>query len=173
MYSLLSQLTGQPIISLQTGQAVALVNQPILEISTLEIVALLCQSSRARRLLLMPSDIRQYAPDCLIIDDEDALTDPSDIVRFTANMSTHYSPIGQPVVTDSDHKLGIVSDYTINLDTNRVQKLHVYKSLFQAWFGSSLLIDRSQILDITPERITVRDATATGPLLSSDSLPEV
>lgn len=173
MYCLCSALTGRPIVSLQTGQIIARIAQPILEISNLEVVALLCQSAGSRQsLLLISSDIRQYAADCVIVDNEDELTSPNDIARLDSNLKGRYSPIGKPVVEESGHKLGTVEDYAINFETNHVQKLHVRRSFFQGLFSPNLIIDRTQITDIAPDSITVRDLTVTEPLLTPGSVPE-
>jgi sporulation protein YlmC with PRC-barrel domain len=174
MYSLESNLLNQPIISLQTGQVVAWVGPPVLNVSNLEVEAYTCKVPYQKEpLLLMTSDIRQYATDCFIIDDEDELADPDDIVRFTTDLAHHYSPVGKPVVADTGRKLGVVEDYSINLETNRVQKLYVRPSLWRAWLGSNLIIDRVQIIDISPDQITVRDATVSSKLLASDTVPEI
>ena len=122
MYALESSLNGQPIISLQTGQLVAQAGQPILDIATLEIVAYTCQvPGRRDPLLVMAGDIRQYASDCIIIDDEDQLTEPADIVRLVSSPKDPYSPLRKLVVADTGRKLGRVEDYSSNLETNRVQ----------------------------------------------------
>jgi sporulation protein YlmC with PRC-barrel domain len=174
MYALESSLKGQPIISLQTGQLVAQVSQPILDIATLEIVAFTCQVPHRRDLLLiMASDIRQYASDCIIIDDEDQLTEPEDIVRLVSNTKDPYTPLRKTVVADTGRKLGTVEDYSINLDTNRVQKLYIKPDFWHSWVSSRLVVDRTQIIDITPEKITVRDATVKDTLLSPDPIPEI
>ncbi len=174
MYSLESNLVDQPIISLQTGQVVAWAGPPVIDVSSLEVVAYTCKIPRHKQpLLLMTGDIRQYATDCIIIDDEDELASPDDIVRFTTNLNHHYSPLGKPVVADTGRKLGVVEDYSINLDTNRVHKLYVRQSIWRAWLGSNLIIDRTQIIDITPDQITVRDSTVTNKLLGSDTVPEI
>ncbi len=174
MYSLASDLVDQPIISLQTGQVVAWAAPPVLNIDNLEVVAFTCVIPHQKEpLLLLTGDIRQYAADCIIIDDEDELTSPHDIVRFTTDLSHNYSPLGKPVVADTGRKLGTVEDYSINLETHRVQKLYIRQSLLRALFGSNLIIDRTQIIDITPKQITVRDATITEKLLASDAVPEI
>jgi sporulation protein YlmC with PRC-barrel domain len=174
MYALESNLNGQPIISLQTGQLVALTGQPILDIATLEVVAFTCHQPRQRTpLLLMTHDIRQFAADCIIIDDEEQLTDPNDIVRLGGGARNPYSPLKKPVLADTGRKLGIVEDYSINLDTNRVQKLYVRPSFWHAWIGSDLVVDRTQIIDIAPDHITVRDATVKDTVLSPDAVPEI
>ena len=174
MYALDSSLNGQPIISLQTGQLVARAGQPILDIATLEIVAYTCQvPGRRDPLLVMAGDIRQYASDCIIIDDEDQLTEPADIVRLVSSPKDPYSPLRKLVVADTGRKLGRVEDYSINLETNRVQKLYIKPDLWHSWVSSRLVVDRTQIIDITPDKITVRDATVKDTLLSPDSVPEI
>src|SRR6478609_5519617 len=97
MYALESNLQGQPVVSLQTGQAVARIGQPVLDIASLEIKAFECEIDSSQTLLLLIADIRQFAGDCLIIDDEEQLTDPSDIIRLGETLRAHYSPIGKPV----------------------------------------------------------------------------
>jgi sporulation protein YlmC with PRC-barrel domain len=174
MYALESSLKGQPVISLQTGDLVAEINQPILDLATLEVVAYTCVVPRRRDpLLLITTDVRQYAADCVIIDDEDQLADPEDIVRFNADTKNPYSPLKKPVYADTGRKLGVVEDYSINLDTARVQKLYVRPSFWHSWVASNLVVDRTQIIDITPDRITVRDATVTDTVLSPDPIPEI
>jgi sporulation protein YlmC with PRC-barrel domain len=168
-----SQISTLPIISLQTGEAVAMTRQPILAIATLEIMALRCESAHGKApLLLMARDIRQFAADCVIVDDEDELADPQDIVRLNAILEASYDPLGKAVVSDAGRKLGSVEDYTFNLETNRVQQLQVRQSLIKAWLGTSLMVDRSQIIDITPRQIMVRDATVKAPVMQSEPIPE-
>ena len=174
MYALESSLHGQPIISLQTGQLIAQAGSPILDIATLEVAAFTCHApGHSGPLLIMISDIRQFAADCIIIDDEDQLTDPEDIVRLGGDPRAPYSPLKKSVIADTGRKLGIVDDYSINLDTSRVQKLYVKPDFWHSWTNSSLVIDRTQIIDITPDKITVRDATVTDTLLSPDPMPEI
>ncbi|HUD11726.1 MAG TPA: PRC-barrel domain-containing protein [Candidatus Saccharimonadia bacterium] len=173
MYALASQMDSLPIISLQTGEAVAWSRQPIIDVGSLEILAFRCESARKKsQKILMARDIRQLASDCIIIDDEDELTDPAEIVRMKSMISSSYNPIDKLVVSDTGRKLGSVEDFTINLESNRVQKLHVRQSLLRSWMGSSLVVDRTQIIDIAPHRIVVRDSTVKATLLRNEPIPE-
>jgi len=173
MYALASKLASLPIISLQTGEAVAWTKQPLIDITKLEIIAFECNAPQHRRpLVLMAQDIRQVAADCLIVDSEDELSEPGDIVRLKSLLETKFSPLGKPVVAESGRKLGTVDDYSINLQTSLVQKLHVRQSLLRAWLGTSLAIDRTQIIDVTPHRIVVRDATIETPVMQPGTMPE-
>lgn len=174
MYALASSLTNQPVVSLQTGLMVAQAVQPIIDMGTLEVIAFTCHvPGHHGPLLVMTTDIRQYAADCIIIDDEDELTDPEDIVRFEGDARHPYSPLRKTVISDTGRKLGSVEDYSINLETNRVQKLYIKPGLLHSWAASRLVVDRTQIIDITPEKITVHDATVEDMLLSPDPLPEI
>jgi sporulation protein YlmC with PRC-barrel domain len=174
MYSLESNLKGQPIISLQTGQAIAEIYRPIIDVANLEIKAYACAPlGRENARVLLVSDIRQFAADCLIIDDEDQLTEPEDIVRLEEALKHPYSPINKPVFADTGRRVGSVEDYSINLESSRVQQLFVRQPFWHGWLAPNVIIDRTQILDVTPDRITVRDATITDTVLSPDSVPEI
>jgi sporulation protein YlmC with PRC-barrel domain len=173
MQAFASQMQSLPVISLQTGEAVALTRKPLIDIGTLEIMAYRCEGVHNKQdLLLMARDIRQLAADCVIVDNEEELVAPGDIVRLKTMLKTSYDPLDKSVVSDTGRKLGHVEDYTINLETSRVQKLHVRQSLLRAWLGTTLIIDRSQILDVTPRTITVRDTTLKAPVLAAEPVPE-
>jgi sporulation protein YlmC with PRC-barrel domain len=145
----------------------------LLDISSLEVLAYTCiMPHHSEQMVLMAHDIRQYATDCFIVDDEEELTEPGDIVRLDDKLRIQYSPIGKCVFADTGRKVGNVEDYSINLETSRVQRLFIRQPLLRAWFSSLLIIDRTQIIDITPDRITVLDSTVSQPIMSPDRLPE-
>jgi sporulation protein YlmC with PRC-barrel domain len=173
MYARISELQDLPIVSLQTGEAVAWLRRPILEPATLEIVAFRSEIAdrRRRSQVLLTADIRQYATDCILVDSDEELTDQADVVRLQALIHTNYNPTGKHVVTDAGRKLGTVEDYSVNLESNRVKKLFVRQSLLHAWIGTSLTVDRTQILDITGDRIVVRDSTLKSPIIPTDPVP--
>jgi sporulation protein YlmC with PRC-barrel domain len=159
MYAPFSQLENLPIISLQTGETIGRIRKPVIDITNLEIVAYNCENNSKKPMVLMTRDIRQLAADCVIIDNEDEFSEQEDLVRLKDVLSTGYSPIDKTVVSDTGRKLGSVEDYNINLETSRIQKLTVRRSFLRSWSGPALTIDRTQIIDITPSRITVRDTT--------------
>ena len=174
MYTLQSSLINQPIVSLQTGQAVAWVGQPILDLANLEVIAFTCRMASSRhQVLITAADVRQYATDCIIIDSEDELTAPNDIVRINKESSRQCSLIGIQVVADTGRLVGIVDDYGINLDTNRVHRLYIKQSFWRSWFAPNVIIDRTQIIDISPAKITVRDSTQQDTVISPKQVPEI
>jgi hypothetical protein len=127
MYARISQLNNLPIISLQTAEAVGFTRSPILEPATLEIVAFNCGAlNRSRHpLILMTADIRQLAPDCIVIDTEEELTEPGDVVRLQPLIKKSYSPIGKSVVTQARQRRGLQHQFGIEPSTKAVcQAVH-------------------------------------------------
>jgi sporulation protein YlmC with PRC-barrel domain len=106
----------------------------------------------------MGRDIRFIARDCILINDLSDLTDPADIIRLPVIIKDSYDPIGKKMVTESGKRLGKIDNYTVNLDSGRVQKLYAQPILLQSWFGSSVIVDRNQIVDLSDTAVVVKDA---------------
>jgi uncharacterized protein YrrD len=172
MYALASKLESLPIISLQTGETIGTIDRPVISPDALSVAAYRCDTPSHGSLLLLVRDIRQTAPDCIIIDSEDELTAAQDVVRLQTTLEQNYTPLDKPVVTDMGRKLGVVEDFTISLEDSRVQKLYIRQPLFRAWLGSSLIIDRAQIIDVTPHKFMVRDSTTPIVALGAEPSPE-
>jgi sporulation protein YlmC with PRC-barrel domain len=174
MYALASQLIGLPILSLQNAETITRVTGLIMEIKSLEIVAFQCESSRelGKHPVLLLSDIRQVAIDCLLVNTAEDLVEAEDIVRLAPLLKRDFDPRGLKVVTDLKRKVGTVEDYTINLQTYQLQKIYVRQSLARSWVGASLIIDRGQIIEVSEREFTVRDATVTVPSRSSVLAPK-
>jgi sporulation protein YlmC with PRC-barrel domain len=172
MYILASKAGNLPIISLQTSDTVGWTKQPVIDSGHLRLLAFHCHGlSSNPNLVLLARDIRQLAADCIIVDSEDELTDRDDLIRLRDALAASYSPLRQRVVSDLGRRLGSVEDFGLGIESLRVEKLFVRQSLFRSWTGNHLTIDRTQILDITPEQIVVRDTTLKAPALQADPIP--
>ena len=167
-----TQIRTLPVMSLQTGETVAQVRGPLLDSKNLELVALLCEVERAQR-VLMVRDIRELAMDCVIVDNEEELAEPEDVIRVQTLLAEKFMLIGLPVVTEMNRRLGTVEDYTINLQTFRLQKLYVRQSLLRSFLGSSLIIDRQQIIDVTTRHVVVHEPAVTESVLSPKPAPNI
>lgn len=161
-------------MSLQSGETIATITDLIVDPGNLELVAFRCESSHTdlRQPLLLVRDIRQTALDCVIIDSEEELCEAEDIIRLKKLLELDFTPFHKIVITDLGRHLGHVEDFTINLDTYRLQKLYVKRPLWRSWLGASLIIDRMQIIDVTTKHFVVRDATLKSPSLATEPVPE-
>jgi sporulation protein YlmC with PRC-barrel domain len=135
----------------------------VMEIKTLEVIAFICEPHPrlGKRPVLLLRDVRQVAIDCILVNTADDLVEAGDIVRLAPLLERDFDPRRLRVVTDLKRKVGMVEDYTINLQTYHLQKLYVRRSLLHSWMGASLIIDRSQILEVSEREFTVRDATVS------------
>lgn len=172
MFILAKQLSRLPVMSLQTGQPVAVITGLVVDMAKLEVMALKCKRGRDPERVILARDIRQFASDCVIIDSDTDIEDPAEIVRLHEVWAAGFNPTGKMVVNESGLKLGLVEDYTINLDDSQIQKLYVHQSPWRSLLFNSLVVDRTQIIDISPTRFVVHDANVKQPLFSAKTLPD-
>jgi sporulation protein YlmC with PRC-barrel domain len=163
MYALASKLIGLPILSLQNAETITRVRGLVMEIKSLEIVAFTCEPGPAigKQPVLLLRDVRQVAIDCLLVNTAEDLAEAEDIVRLEPLLKQGFDPRGLRVVTDHKRPVGKVEDYTINLQTFHLQKLYIRQSILRSWMGSSLIIDRAQILEVSQRQFIVRDTAIT------------
>lgn len=155
MLRLSKSLLNLPVVSLRSGGRIAMAEKPVINPHNLKILGWWCATPEGRRVLLS-EEIRDNIPDGLAVDDESALSEPSDLVRDREILNIEYELIDKPVRTKSQ-KLGKVSDYSYN-DGLFVQKLYVARPLRKILSTDDmLLIDREQILEVTDKYILVRD----------------
>jgi sporulation protein YlmC with PRC-barrel domain len=161
-----SALTKLKIISLQTGYPVATSGNLVINPDKLEVMAIHADQPGRQNLVVLPQDIRQIGRDAILVDSEDELGEAEAIVRLQDVLKQGFKLTGIPVVNESAQRLGRVADFSLNLDDFKVQKLYVKQSLLKNFLTKELVINRIQITDVTPQQITVRDATVKKPLLA-------
>lgn len=174
MYALASQLKNLPVMSIQTGQAIAHIEEPLINMANLEAMALKCNLGRRSKPssgVILLRDVRQFSGDCIIVDSFGDIEDPSEIVRLKDVVEAGFNPMGRNVVNESGDKLGKVEDYTINLKTYMIQKLYIHQSLVKSLMYNSLVVDRTQVIDVTPKTLTVKDARVKKGLLEKKTIP--
>lgn len=131
-----------------------------------------CQDKfdKKKKLILLCQDIRETLPSGYIVNDHDVLTSPEDLVRLKEILNINFDPIAKQVETISDVKVGKVFDYAAELKSMYIQKLYVSKPLYKSIGGGNLIVDRSQINEITPRRIIINDILGTVPAQAKASV---
>jgi hypothetical protein len=156
MLMLSKSLVNQPVISLRSGGQVAMATEPIINPHNLKIMGWRCKASGGRRLVLLAEDVRDIMPKGLAINDEEDLSLPEDLVRHSDILNTQFQLLEKSVKTKRQ-KLGKVTDFSYN-DGLFVQKLYVARPLHKVFTAEdTLLIDRTQIIEVTDHYILVRD----------------
>jgi uncharacterized protein YrrD len=173
MYVFMSQLEKLPVMSLQTGEAVARIQKPVIKLDVLKVLGFVCETARgAQEQLVLAQDIRQVTVDCIIIDSEEELSEPEGIIRLQRSLEIGYDPMGKLVVTQSGQRVGIIKDYSLDVEGFWIHRFYV-RSVFSLFNRQTkAVIDRSQIIDITPRYIMVRDPTEEVPLVTGSPVPD-
>jgi sporulation protein YlmC with PRC-barrel domain len=158
MLQLSESLLNRPVMSLRTGQQVAIAVEPIINPNNLKIEGFYCTDRfDHKELILLYQDIRDNIPQGFVVDDHDVLADPEELVRLKDTMKIGFKLIGKPVVTVNHERIGKVSDFATEMETMYVQKIYVSQNVFKSFTGGNLGIDRNQINEITDKKIIINE----------------
>jgi sporulation protein YlmC with PRC-barrel domain len=158
MLQLSGMIINHPLLSLRTGTQVGVVQVPIINPNNLKIEGFYCSDDSSRKqLILVSQDIRDVLPQGVVVNDQDVLTEPEELVRLRDVMKSNFELIGKHVVTTDKTKLGKVSDYAVETSSMYIQKIYITQSIFKNFSGGNLGIDRTQIVEITDKKIVVQD----------------
>ncbi len=158
MLQLINNLINKPVISFRTGTTIATVYAPLINPDNLKIEGFYCQDRfHNNPLILLYADIRDFNGAVYFVNDTDALSEPNELVRLKKIIDMSWQLNGKMVYTVSKQKVGKVSDYAVEVETMYIQKLYVSQSLLKNFKLSSLSVDRSQIQEITDNRVIIQD----------------
>jgi len=150
-------LLNIPVISLRVGQDIAVTQEPIINPHNLKIMGWWCKGPGGSMRILLADDVRESVAQGLAVNDEDALSSPEDLVRYKDILDANFQ-LANKLVKTKRQKIGKVHDYSYN-DGLFVQKLYVARSLMKVFAAEdTVIIDRTQILEITDTYILVRDS---------------
>lgn len=156
MLILHQRLLSVPILSLQTGAPLGYTKEIIIDPRQLKVVAFYCEGQHiAGPAVLHTSDIREFSPLGIIVDDADSLMPPDQLVRLQEVLDFRFDLLGKPVIDTQKLKLGKVEDFSVDAESFFVIKLQVRQSLLKNFMGANALIDRNQIVEVTDKQIVV------------------
>lgn len=168
MLKLSKAMTNKPIISLRTGQTIGTTTEAIINPHNLKIEGFYTNAFNSKEpKILLEQDIREIDVKGLAVNDTDALSDTADLIRLKEVIELDFSLIGKKVVTVNNDKVGKVIDYAADTESLFIQKLYVSKPMIRNIAGGSLVIDRSQVNEITPKKIVINDLLETSALKAS------
>jgi sporulation protein YlmC with PRC-barrel domain len=112
-------------------------------------------------------------PQGIVVNDQDALTDPDELVRLKDVLNLNFDVMGRQVVTTTQHKIGKVTEYAVEVEGLYIQKIYVSQSIFKSLSSGNLGIDRSQIVEITDKHIIINDLQGKVPATVKQPLKAV
>jgi uncharacterized protein YrrD len=155
-----STLVNYPVLSLHVGGLVSHTVEPIIDPESLSVIAYELDTREIddpeAGSILMIEDVRELSDDGLIIDSTDRLVEREDVIKLDKIMDLEFKLIGLKVVTKDGKKLGKVIDYTLDTGSFSIFQLIVQRPFLDAIVDPELTINRSQIVEIDDEKITIK-----------------
>lgn len=153
-----SRLINAPVMSLQTGSEIARTEREIIDTANLKVIGyeLKGRLLDKHNLLLRVDEIREVSDIGMIIDSQDELITPGDVIKFDEIREKGFTIIDMPVRDEKGSKLGKVSDYTLDIGSFIVQQLTVRRPILKSLNDVELIIHRSQIIEINNKAIVVK-----------------
>ncbi len=154
------QLIGKNIMSMRIGRAIGITTEVIVNPKNLKIEGWFAQDLETKKtVILLSQDVRGFVEQGFAVNDHDALSDPQELVRLKDLLKLNFTLINKTVVTDHHRRVGKVINYSLNDSNFFIQKLNINQSVLKSFTGGEVIIDRSQILEITDKKIRVSEAT--------------
>ena len=161
MLTLGQSLINKSVLSLRTSTAIGRVTGILIDPNNLKIEGWYAQDTQKQKVILLAQEVRDIIGQGFVVDDEDSLSTQEDLVRLKPIMEINFELIDKPVLSQGGQKLGKVTDYAFDKDALFIQKLYVGQSVLKSFSGGTLVIDRSQIIEVTNKKIVVAEATVT------------
>lgn len=150
-----SSFASFKILSLRSGTPVGTVIGHLINPHKLRIDGLWCKASVSKKpLLLLAQDIREISPSGIVVDDEDVMVDPSEVIRLKTIIDLHFELLEKKTLSGR-LPLGKVADYAVDSDTLFVQKLYISPAIWKKIKTERLTIDRSQIIEVSHSYVRV------------------
>lgn len=153
-----SKLIGTAVMGLQTGTKLASTKLPIIDPSSLQIVAYEVEGPLLvdKPSFLRIADVRELSEVGMIIDSSDEFIGLHDVVLIENIRKLNFHLVGLAVIDQRKHKLGKVSNYSLDSSSFMIQQLNVSRGGLKSLSETELLIHRSQIVEINDKAIIVR-----------------
>lgn len=158
-----SKLLNLPILSLQTGTKLASTKKAIIDPADLTVVAYEVSSPRLleKSSYLRVADIREISPIGIIIDSYEELVEADDVIKIEKLIKLDFNLMDIKVINQQKINQGHVIDYVIDSDSLYIKKLRVKRKFLSSLNKTELLVDRTQIVEISKKYIMIKSGINT------------
>ena len=161
MLILSERLQKAPIMSLQTGDQIAVLSDPIIDPRRLHIVAFYCEGPglNQNQSVLHTADVREFSELGLIVNNSEDIMSPDDLVRLQEVLDFKFKLLDAKVIDTVKNKLGKVINFAVDPHTFYIQKLYIKPPLLHSLNDAELVVDRTQIVEVNSDHIVVKAPT--------------
>ncbi len=155
-----SDLKGKSVLSLHTSTPIAILDEPVINPYNLNILAFKLAGARLDDpddSYLLVQNIREISPIGLIINSSDEIVSQQDVIKLKETIELGFELVNTKVVSKNGKRLGKVAGYTVDPAVMSVEQILIERPFFRAFVDPELMIHRSKIIEITNEKITVKE----------------
>jgi sporulation protein YlmC with PRC-barrel domain len=164
MQELASKIKGKIIIDRERNMIGRLLF-PIIDIHNGQILGF--KTTKKRHSILTPGDIFDWQKDLIVLSHQYEFFEPKDIVRLNRTISSKTHIRRKKVFTESGVFLGRVKDYYVDSVKMTMESLLVVNKPLYFITIDKKIINRSQIVEILPKKIIVKDETIKIPVIET------
>lgn len=158
MLKLGNSLNNIKVMSLRSGGQVGTATAMIINPKNLRVEGWYVKDSvNGEMLVLVRSEIRELSTRGIVVNDHEVLTSPDELVRLKFVIEINFKLLGKQVVSQSGRKYGKVSDFAVETESMIIKKIYATQSIIRSFSGGNTSIDRTQIIEITKNRIIIED----------------
>ena len=160
-------------MGLQTGTQLAVAKTPIIDPNNLRIIAYEVDGSLLveKPSFIRIADIRELSDVGMIIDSNDEFVGLHDVIAIENIYKLGFKLLGLNVIDESKHKLGKVSDYSLEVGSFIIEQLNVSRGIIKSLSETERLIHRTQIVEINNDNVIVKSiAEKLEPITDSKKL---
>ena len=154
-----SRLLGAPILSVQAGGPIGQISDFVIDPDGLKIIAfrLSGRSIPKSANILDVSSIREYSTYGLVIDSDEELISPNDVIKIQDVINLNFKLINLKVESKKGSKIGRVSDFSVTDNDFIIQQIIVKRPALKSLIDPELTISRNEIVEVTDYKIIVKD----------------
>lgn len=154
------RLLGTPVMSLQTGSELARTSREIIDPRNLTIVAYELEGPMLDNSpsLLRINDIREIGSLGIIIDSNEEIILPSDVIKIKEVYELQFGLVDKPVFDDDKRRVGKVIGYTLEAGSFVIQQLRIKRPLLKSFGDTEVLVHRSQIVSVSDHKVIIKSA---------------
>lgn len=172
MSLLYSQLINQKVCTVQTSSVIAYTSGLIIDYSKFKVSLIkLMRLKSHQTAYLLPGDVRNFSNSSVMVNSESALSDEEDLIRYQKLIRNSPELIGYKVVTLGGKNLGRCSDYSFDAPSFLISKIFVKQNVILRLTQNNLIIDRQDIIKITPKEVIVKDTLTPAVIKLKTALP--
>lgn len=147
-----------PVMSLQTGGRLARAKKALIDPRNLSIIAYELDGSSLSEhpSFLRIADVRELSNLGLIVDSSDEFVGLDDVIKVKEVYDLHFELIGKLVRDEKKHRLGKVISYAVEPGSFLIKQIAVKRPILKSFNDTELLIDRTQIVEVSDEAIIVK-----------------